>query len=123
MMHGQQNVKRFTFYLFRSRNHFSVEISAGFLLIISKGLFVRDSTDLGVCVFSTEQETAAVRTGCACCCVPLAGSLLGVRVVAYHWQAAYWVCVLLRAIGRHPTGCACCCVQLAGSLRGVRVDS
>jgi hypothetical protein len=59
-MHGQQNVKRVsypvTLYLFRSRNHFSVEISAGVLLIItrSEGLFVRDSTDLCVCVFSKE---------------------------------------------------------------------
>ena len=55
---------------------FSVGISAGFLLIISKGLFVRGSADSGVCVFSKEQENARVSTGCACCW--------------HHWQAAYY---------------------------------
>ena len=65
-----------TFYLFRSRNHFSFDISARFLLITSKGLFERDSTDSGVYVFNREQETAAVKC---------------------------WVCVLLRTVGRQLT--------------------
>jgi hypothetical protein len=70
-----------TFYLFRSRNHISAEISVGFLIFISKGLFVWDWTDSGVCV---------------CVCVYLAKnrrlhqSVLSVRVVAHHCQAAYY---------------------------------